>query len=819
MQASDFYEPFFIRPIPRPMVKVCLAFLCGVVYARFFPCSLILGTAGILLTPMLWVAVIRRGVMGPKRDFHWRMVLIMAALLGAVRMQICWSQWQNRTAEADSLSRLGKLVVTGVVEETNIYPTGAKAILSGVSLNKRNQLHPFPGRLELLASADQLQNLLPGDRLQAAGEIEPVRGPSVPAGFDSQRYRLSQNILGAMSLDADDEILRLGRTGWSWIRGLAYQAVHAMERRHDLSEDRVGLLASICFGIRSLLPGDLSAALARSGLAHLTSISGLHVTLMLGVIAMVLKRMGCKRRQACWITAATAVFYLFLVGARIPALRAVIMAFVFLGHNLTERRIDSLNSLALAAMILLLIDPAELFLPSFQLSFAAVLILLLASPWGAGFYQWIPWKPLAWILQSIFASAAVVAALAPFTIAYFHVFSWGAIPGNLIAVPLATILLPLTYAWTLSMFFSIPWLTIFLGRAVEVLAGFLLSVIQYFSQACFSFETSPLPAAGGVSLFLIVLLLLRPGALLFEIRFIPVRAYQLAMALAAVILWLPAVFSPWKPLQVDFLALGQGDCIVIRTPDHRTAVIDGGPASRSKNSHRPSRLAQFLQSEGVRNIDFIIVTHPQSDHIGVLGDVVRRFPVSMILEGCRESDIGLYREFEAILDDRSVPRKLVRRGDRIDLGGQCRFWVLNPVREKDSKHIDINEQSVVVICQYYEWDIFLTGDIGQMTERLLCEAFDDWDVDVLKAPHHGSRYSSCDSFLKEIRPEFAVIQVGKNPYGHPSDEARYRLIDAGAHVLRNDLDGTVRLRAWRDQLRLFTTRSNRLYMYQSCIQQ
>ncbi|MGC9326144.1 MAG: DNA internalization-related competence protein ComEC/Rec2, partial [Candidatus Hinthialibacter sp.] len=812
--ASDFSEPFYVRPIPRPMVKICLAFLCGVVYARFFPFSLMLGLAAALLAPMLWIAVIRRGVLGPKRDFHWRMVLIMAALLGAVRMQVGWSQWQNRLAEADSLARLRSLTVTGVVEEVTIYPTGAKAILSNVDLNKHNQRYSFPGRLELLASASQLRHLLPGERLQIYGKIEPVRGPSVPAGFDSQRHRLSQNILGAAALDPEDKIHQLGRTGWNRVRGLAYDAVHAMERRHDQSKDHTGLLASICFGIRSLLPGDLSAALTRSGLAHLTSISGLHVTLMLGVIAFALKRMGCKRRQACWITAAAAVFYLLLVGARVPTLRAAIMAFVFLGRYLTERRIDSLNSLALAALILLLIDPSELFLPSFQLSFTAVLILLLISPWSASLSQWISWRPLAWILQSILASAAVVAALAPFTIAYFHVFSWGAILGNLIAVPLAAVLLPLTYAWTISMLFSIPWLTILLGQAVNGLTGFLLNVIQYFSQSHFSFETPPLPAASSISLLLILLLLVRPGVLLFEIRFIPVRAYQLALALLAVILWLPAIHSLWQPLQVDFLALGQGDCIVIRTPDHRTAVIDGGPTPRNKNPHRSSRLVQFLQSAGVRSIDFILVTHPQSDHIGVLGDVVRHFPVSIALEGCRQSDIGVYQEFETILNEYSIPRKLVRRGDRIDLGEQCRFWVLNPVQEKASRHIDINEQSVVVILQHHEWDICLTGDIGRATERQLCEAFDNWDVDVLKVPHHGSRYSSSEPFLQEIRPEFAIIQVGKNPYGHPSDEARYRLIDAGAHVLRNDLDGTVRMRAWQDQLRLFTTRSNRLYLYQ-----
>lgn len=530
-------------------------------------------------------------------------------------------------------------------------------------------------------------------------------------------------------------------------------------------------------------------------------------------MAWALKQIGLKRKQAAWITAGFTVLYVLLVGLQIPILRSALMAFVVIGSCLTERRFDPLNSLALAAILLLLIYPAELFLPSFQLSFAAVLFLFLSIPMYLRIQQWIPLFPFNRILQGIFTSTVLSLGLAPIVIPYFHYFSWGAIPGNLIAVPIANILLPLTYAWILVSLLPLPWLNVFLGDAANLLMGWLIDTIHFFGSPLFSLEVTALPVYNSALLFLAFLLLFTPRAILGEIHFIPIRAFHAVLAIAALVLWLPVAISPWQPMRLDFLALGQGDCTVIRTPDGKVAVVDGGPSPRLSNSNRPSRLVQFLQSEGVCRIDFLLLTHPQSDHIGALGDVANRFPVSCVLEGLHESSSAVYQNFLATLAQRRVPRKFIQRGDRIGLGSETEFWVLNPERTDAGEDSEVNEQSVVVLLQYLDWKILLTGDIDEAAERKLCQLYDNWNVNVLKVPHHGSRYSSSVPFLQEIFPQFAIIQVGKNHYGHPSDEAMNRLYDTGAHILRTDNDGTARLRLWRDRLDLAATRSNQLYVY------
>ena len=807
--------------LPRPLVGVCLAFLCGIVYARFFPCSIFLALIALLILCLSWFTMVRKGLIRPDSVFHWRMILMLAALVGAVRMESLLQSWDNQLSLVSELSRMGEQEIEGTVEETRIYNNQAGVVfLTNVRLTKWSRERVLPGKLELRGSANKLGAFYPGDVLRTIGRISPIRGPSVPTGFDSQTYRYSLTVFASSYLAKDSPISRISPEGWSPIRGFAYMAVNKIQQ--ELSQDGnlppesikqyTGLIASICYGIRSLTPQEITTSLSHSGLAHLTSISGLHVSMVLVTLMLLLKRMGLTRKKAAWITGVAAILYVLMVGARIPTLRAALMTFVILGAYFAERRIDSLNSLALAAIVLLLLYPGELFLPSFQLSFMAVFTLLLISPVNLYIMRNIRFRPLQWVVQGIVTSTAVVAGLAPFTVSYFHIFSWGAIPGNLIAIPVVAFLLPVSYAWSFSMMLPLPWLSDLLEQCAVGLCDLLLVTINYFSQTIFYYEIPHIPVVCAILLLGSVVLMCRPKLQLLEFRNIRLRAYHISLALIGLMIWLPLVYANFEPLRIDFAALGQGDCIIIRTPDQRTAIIDGGPAPRNHN--KMPMLVKYLQSEGIDHIDAMFVTHPQSDHIGALGDVARTFPVSMVIEGSRESDIETYKKFEDVIERNNIPRKLVHKGDYIQLGESTTLWVLHPEEQSSTVKQDINEQSIVLLLMHRELEVLLTGDIGAKTEKMLCDKFENWDIDVLKVPHHGSRYASSKEFLEETKPEFAIIQVGRNTYGHPHDDARFRLYDIGAHVLRNDYDGTIQLRYWNNDIRLYATRSNKLYIYQ-----
>ncbi len=817
------------RPYPRPMVNICISFLCGIVYARFFPFEYTLAFVCLLFLLAVWWKLTRDIGPGENKRIHLRIFLCLTALIGALRMETLLRQWNERAKLVKEIADSGEHLFTGTIEEIRILRSGkASAVLANVRFEKRKRNQVFPGRVELYANTGKLASFLPGDQIQTRGQLVPIQGPSLPTGMNYQEYRFSHSIYGTISIDDDIHIVSIPSSSSFQIgrlRGFAYTALRRIhhllpeisfrapdDRNHDRQE-RLSLLSSICLGIRGGEPVDLQLALSTSGLAHVTSISGLHVSLILLVIAYALKGMGLKRKHAGAMTILLGIVYLLFTGARIPTLRAVMMAFVFIGQFFAQRKVDPLNSLALAACVLVLICPGELFLPSFQLSFTAVLFLILHRPMSQWLDERIRPRWLAWIPRSLLASFIVTAALFPFIVHYFHIWSWGAIPGNLLAIPIVGCLLPLTYFWIASSFLSLAALTNVLGYAVAYLVALLQGLIHFFSdkEMFWGILASP-----GFPLllfpFLILLVLCREESLLIHWGAYRIRHYHAALALIALAVWIYSCPPIFQPLRVDCVSLGQGDCNIVCTPSGKTILVDGGPKPDDLENRRYSRLTEFLLAQGIRRIDLMVLTHPQSDHIGALGDVAAHFPVGLLIEGKTDCDSQVYQTFLQTIRQRRIPRKTVLAGDRIQIDPAVEIWTLHPTPESLATK-DLNENSVVLRLQYHDFDLLLTGDIGKSVEKELCDRYENWAVDLLKVPHHGSRYSSSIEFLREIHPQFAIIETGRNSYGHPHEETQKRLHSIYAHILRTDRDGTVQLRTFGTGFRIHTTRSNHLYIH------
>lgn len=794
------------------MAMLAIAFIGGILFARFFPVPLFWATTALFSAVVLGIAAVASGLLPLSRQRGWVLMLCLAAIAGAIRMEAELRSLAAIQSDIAEMSRMGEQAVTGTVIDVQTYEWGGGALtLDDVELSKWNRARRFNGRIRVNTGDEVPFN--PGERIVAQGYVNPYRGPVLPGGFDERAYRYAQGVYAELYASSE-EIARLDSSQDAGLRGFAFTARERIseslpEPATSLStgnkqDEILALLSSLGLGIRSDTPAELRNALHASGLAHITSISGLHVSLVLAALGWTLKRCGLRRRWAGGATAVAAVLYVLFVGPRIPTLRAALMALVLIGGYFTERKVDSINSLGLAALALLLISPGELFLASFQLSFTAVLALVLFAPLqNQLFAQWP--GPLGWLAQGLFASTIVVAALAPFTLIAFHDISLGAIAGNLVAVPVVGLLLPLLYIW---LALPLPLISEALGTCVATLADLLLAVIHAVGGDS-SYVLAPgYPGAVALTFgFVGLLLLSRP---LLEWRdWGRIRLLNLHLALMFFI----AAWLSWGwdggfgRLRVDFLALGQGDCIVIRAPGGETLIVDGGPAPRSQ-TRRYTRLDEFLLSQGVDRIDAVFLTHPQSDHIGALPQAMERFVVGHVFEAGRQaSGSESYLAFDRAAARSGAKRMTLSAGDRVSIG-ELELWTLHPDSHEPSD--DVNEDSLVLWMRWNDFDLLLTGDIGAETEARLATRFENWDADVLKVPHHGSRYSTSEWLLRETRPEFGVIQVGRNPYGHPHIDTRQRLYAINAHVLRTDYDGTVRLQSDGERYWCYTTKSNRL---------
>lgn len=258
----------------------------------------------------------------------------------------------------------------------------------------------------------------------------------------------------------------------------------------------------------------------------------------------------------------------------------------------------------------------------------------------------------------------------------------------------------------------------------------------------------------------------------------------LVLAAIAGLVWYAVVTESRGTLRVAFLNVGQGDAAFIESPVGNQLLLDGGPGNVVLGEL--GKVLPFYD----RSLDAVLLSHPNLDHLSGFIDVLRRYDVAYDLESGRAHTIPEYAEFERLVAERGVRRELLRRGTTVDLGGGAILEILSP-EERDMAAKNLNDTMVVARLTYGDMAFLFTGDMERGLESRLVANGGDLSAQVLKVGHHGSKTSSSEIFLKKIRSQFAVIEVGKNNYGHPNGDVITRLASFGAQVLRTDLDGTI----------------------------
>lgn len=274
----------------------------------------------------------------------------------------------------------------------------------------------------------------------------------------------------------------------------------------------------------------------------------------------------------------------------------------------------------------------------------------------------------------------------------------------------------------------------------------------------------------------------------------PVKLYKLLLILgiAACLAAIPLFWFTYKipkNLEVDFLDVGQGDAILIKTPGGQNILIDGGP-----DKTVIKRLSENL-SWWDKKIDLMILTHPHDDHVTGLIDVLKRYQVKKVLYTGASHNTPNYLSWLRIMKDKKIELMIIDKEQNISLGQNARLKIIYPAGSFLNKEFtDLNDSSIVARLDYGQIGFLFTGDASENVEKILISSGADLAANVLKAAHHGSEYSTTEEFLNKVRPETAIIEVGKdNKFGHPNLRTVKRLERAGAKVFRTDLGGTIKL--------------------------
>ncbi|GAB4073733.1 S-layer homology domain-containing protein [Barrientosiimonas marina] len=236
----------------------------------------------------------------------------------------------------------------------------------------------------------------------------------------------------------------------------------------------------------------------------------------------------------------------------------------------------------------------------------------------------------------------------------------------------------------------------------------------------------------------------------------------------------------YKEMSAHFIDVGQGDGILIETPNDETILVDGGPKSAGDD------VVDYLHQEGIESIDLLVATHPDADHIGGLIDVLKQFNVDRVLDSGKSHTTQTYEEYTDVIDKKNIPMDTAASGEMLDLDKRLDIKVLNSKNTSS----DNNDSSIVLKLTQGDVDYLLTGDATTKNEQKMMENY-DVSSDILKVGHHGSSTSTSQAFIDEVEPDVGILSYGENNYGHPDDAVVDRLNDAGTSLYSTMQSGDI----------------------------
>ncbi len=793
-----------ITPTPpsRPLVKVALGYLCGLAAARLFPIPIMPVWIALLVLPaLIWGGLHSRLLR--RNSSRILMFALLAALAGILRVEYLELRWSEQDRFMLELSRSGPHELIGCVSDVGSDSQGRTRIRIGsVELQYQNVMKSIPGTIEFHPEPfSELCMLQPGDWFSASVRFMPVRSAAFPGGFDARTHFYAEGLAGrAYEIGEGKKLSNISSTThrfswWTWWRCRSFEAERLVRSR--FSPEVADLLVTLTLGRRGLLEPGIREAFVNSGLMHLTAISGLHTALWLGGVLFLLRAIGFRRRWVAWLTPLLLLAFVALVGPRIPTIRAAIMAGILAGSILLSRPSDSLNALAAALLALLLVQPAQAWGVSFQLSFLVVAALILMMPRWHGQSVGFAAQCWRWLVISIEVSALATVVTCPLLLYHFGRCAPVAVIANLAAIPVTMALLFSAYIWLLLSLCGIAWIAEPFASTAGFLTRTLISIADVSSSLPYAhFEVGHfappvfIALLGSMAVLAIRKDCLNPGGHLKAPR------SALVLGLFAFAAVSNAAWGYLRPAYADFLCLGQGDATLLRSRQGTVVLVDGGAPPNPESPYEPG-LVQYLRSQDIEQIDLIVLTHPEEDHIGAIPEVMSSFKVRMVVTPGVSKPTAAYQHFLQSAQVNEVPIQILARGDRIEgLPGFDVEAIHPPPHDRQicvEATTSVNGLSVVLLVQMEGSRFLLTGDIDGETEKGLVRHDLLGDVNILKVPHHGSRTSTSWELLDLARPELAVIELGRNSYGHPHPETLNRLTGAGTHIMRTDRDGTVRI--------------------------
>lgn len=612
----------------------------------------------------------------------------------------------------------------------------------------------------------------PGDSVEVFGWAQKFRGPANPGEPDYRLGQQAQRVRGTLR-PANTQLITIDRERRSWLgrtrQWLRQKCESAL--REQLQGDSLATALAFLLGDRSLLSSDIRNAFIETGTMHVLAISGVHVTVLAMFVATISRIVGCGGRVMVLVVLFVSAAYLAIADVRPPMTRAFVLIVVWAAEQWLIRRTITFNGLAFAAMVVMVLNPADLFDVGAQLSFLAVATMIW---WARMESRWLPmlivpvgpelprsifvllWRR-AWRLaaRSCVLSFVIWLVTVPIVAATFHVVS----PiGPLINVPLAVVASPALWVGFLFVMAALihPVLASSVGAVLNFLLWLMVVIVRWAASVPYGHAYVPSPPSWwlfgiyGVIATLMVLWLFRRRSPWVVAGAIAWSLFGASLALRP---------EPQSGLRCTFLSVGHGCSVLIESPNGSVVVYDVGCISAPDFAKRV--LSQAIWERRRRAIDLLLLSHADSDHFngvrGLLGTVpVRRVVLSPAF--LKTSQRGAVETLESIRQY-GVPIDAVVNEDMIADDPAVELRVLHP--ESSTSYDSDNAGSLVIEVRYAGRSLLLTGDLEDSGLRALLKQAPR-PIDILMAPHHGSLNDNPPELMRWARPKWVVASAGRN---------------------------------------------------------
>ena len=622
-----------------------------------------------------------------------------------------------------------------------------------------------------------------GDIVYYEGEFfEPERARN-EYGFDNRNYLKQKKIGGyifanKVEIKGKDKFYNL----------LSVRKIIKNYLENNFSNQAYGFINGIFLADSSDIDSDIKDNFKKSSLLHILAISGMHINIIVNILNRIFEKIKIHKKKSKIIICILLILYMILIGNTVSCMRAVIMELFDCISFIFNKNPNFKNNIIASLIIICFFNFYNVLNIGLWLSYGGTIGIVYISKFINKKINHI-FKPknklTNFVSSNISVSISVQLLIFPIVIYSFNTISLTGIVSNLIISPFIE---PLVYLIIISICLNTPFVIncsiSLLNKVIELVAelDFLNIYIAkpHFITLIIYYST----------LFYIILKLKNNFIINYRFFYKKLKIF-LILIIVIVLIYNSILIIPNQFLEFDFIDVGQGDCSLILTPKHKSILIDGGNNIDFDNGQKT--ILPILINKHIKQIDYLIISHFDSDHVGGLFTILKEYKVKQVIISKQAQYSDNFKLFMQIINNKQIQTTIVDKGTKIDVEKNIYIDFLWPNEKNIIDENCINNNSIVCKLYFGKTSILFTGDIEKEAEQqLIQQASKNLESTILKVAHHGSNSSTISDFVKAVSPKIAVIGVGENnKFGHPNNEIISRLENSDAKIFRTDQMGEI----------------------------